>query len=194
MTIPNFITIARLVAVPLIVWLMLEDLYLMAALVFAIAGLSDAVDGFIAKKFGQESKLGGYLDPIADKALLVSVFVTLGFKDVLPLWLIVLAVSRDILIVGAVILSWMLEKPVIMRPLWISKLNTAMQIVLIAAALGEQAGVVMFGKIIPAGIAVVAATTVLSAAGYVAQWIRHMSDNDRDPNSDKEPDNRETPS
>jgi cardiolipin synthase len=188
LTIPNFITIARLVAVPLIVWLMIEDLYLMAALVFAIAGLSDAIDGFIAKKFGQESTLGGYLDPIADKALLVSVFVTLGFKGVLPLWLIVLAVSRDILIVGAVILSWMMEKPVMMRPLWISKLNTAMQIVLVAVALGEQAGVVMFGKIIPAGIAVVAATTVLSAAGYVAHWIKHMSDND------SEPDNRETPS
>ncbi len=178
MTIPNFITIARLVAVPLIVWLMIRDLYLMAAFVFAIAGISDAVDGFIAKKFGQESVLGGYLDPVADKALLVCVFVTLGFKGVLPLWLIILAVSRDILIVGAVILSWMLEKPVKMKPLWISKLNTTVQIVLIAVALGERAGVVIFGQIIPIGIAVVAATTVLSGAGYLAQWVRHMSDNE----------------
>ena len=169
MTIPNFITIARLVAVPLIVWLMIEDLYLTAVLFFALAGLSDAVDGCIAKKFDQESVLGGYLDPIADKALLVSVFVTLGFKDVLPLWLIILAVSRDILIVGAVILSWMLEKPVGMRPLWISKLNTTMQIILIALALGEEAGVAMLGTIVPAAIAVVAATTVLSAAGYLMQ-------------------------
>ena len=183
MTIPNFITIARLVAVPMIIWLMVRDLYLMAALVFAIAGISDAVDGFIAKKFGQESVLGRYLDPIADKALLVSVFVTLGFKGVLPLWLIILAVSRDILIVGAVILSWMLEKPVKMKPLWISKLNTAMQIVLIAVALGEQAGIVVFGQIIPIGIAVVAATTVLSGAGYLAEWVKHMSDHENDVNN-----------
>lgn len=182
MTIPNFITIARLVAVPLIVWLMIRDLYLMAAVVFAVAGISDAVDGFIAKKFNQESVLGGYLDPVADKALLVSVFVTLGFKGVLPLWLIILAVSRDFLIVGAVILSWMLEKPVKMKPLWISKLNTAVQIVLVAVALGEQAGVVIFGQIVPIGIAVVAATTVLSGAGYLTEWVRHMSDGESDVN------------
>lgn len=182
MTIPNFITIARLVAVPLIVWLMIRDLYLMAALAFALAGISDAVDGFIAKTFRQESMLGGYLDPVADKTLLVSVFVTLGFKGVLPLWLIMLAVSRDFLIIGAVILCWMLEKPIRIRPLWISKLNTAAQIILVAAALGEQAGVSAFGQIIPIGIAVVAATTVMSAAGYLAQWVRHMSDNENDTN------------
>ena len=176
MTIPNFITIARLVAVPFIVWLMIRDLYLLAAVAFAIAGISDAVDGFIAKHYQQASVLGGYLDPLADKVLLVSVFVTLGFKGVLPLWLILLAVSRDFLIVGGVILSWMLEHPVKMRPLWVSKFNTAAQIVLIALALGERAGLTGFKPYIWIGIAVVAASTVLSAASYLRQWVRHMSD------------------
>lgn len=176
MTIPNFITIARLFAVPLIVWLMIRDHYLLAVIAFAITGISDAVDGFIARRYEQASELGGYLDPIADKALLVSVFVTLGFKGVLPLWLIILAVSRDILIVGAVILAWMINKPLAMRPHWVSKVNTAAQILLIALALGERAGVTGFAMAVQIGILVVAASTVLSAASYLREWNRHMSE------------------
>ena len=175
MTIPNFITVARLLAVPLIVWLMIRDLYLLAAVAFAVTGISDAVDGFIARRYGQSSELGGYLDPIADKALLVSVFVTLGFKGVLPLWLIILAVSRDLLIVGAVILAWMVNRPLEMRPLWVSKFNTAAQILLVALALGERAGVGAFTTAVQIGIFVVAASTVLSAASYLREWNRHMS-------------------
>ncbi len=184
MTIPNFITLARLFAVPLIVWLMIEDLFVLAALAFVVAGISDAVDGFIARRYQQESRLGGYLDPITDKALLVSVFVTLGFKDILPLWLIMLAVSRDLLIVGAVVLSWMVNHPVAMRPLWISKINTAAQIVLVALALGEQAGVSAFGPFIAIGIAVVAGSTLLSAISYLREWNRHMSSDETDVNSE----------
>jgi len=176
LTIPNFITIARLFAVPLIVWLMINDLYLLAAILFALAGISDAVDGFIAKHYDQSSELGGYLDPLADKALLVSVFVTLGFKGVLPLWLIMLAVSRDILIVGAVILAWMMNNPLAMRPHWVSKFNTAAQIVLVALALGERAGVTGFGSLVGFGVVVVAASTVLSAASYLREWNQHMSE------------------
>jgi cardiolipin synthase len=141
-----------------------------------LAGISDAVDGFIAKRYSQSSELGGYLDPLADKALLVSVFVTLGFKGVLPLWLIMLAVSRDILIVGAVILAWMVDRPLAMRPHWVSKFNTAAQIVLIALALGNQAGVSGFGPLIQIGVFVVAVSTVLSAASYLREWNQHMSE------------------
>ncbi|MGH6925977.1 MAG: CDP-alcohol phosphatidyltransferase family protein, partial [Propylenella sp.] len=106
MTIPNFITIARLIGVPLIVWLMIADRFVEATALFVVAGISDAVDGFIAKRFGAASQLGAYLDPIADKALLVSIYVTLGLADHLPVWLVIAVVSRDILIVGAVVLSW----------------------------------------------------------------------------------------
>ena len=91
---------------------------------FLIAGVSDGIDGWIARRFDQRSELGAYLDPIADKALLVSIFVTLGLVGVLPVWLVILVVSRDILIVGGVVLSWMLGSAVPIRPLLVSKANT----------------------------------------------------------------------
>jgi len=175
-TLPNFITIARLLAVPFIVWLLIGDRYFAAAVVFVAAGISDAADGFIAKRFHLSSDLGAYLDPLADKALLVSVFVMLGFKGVLPPWLIVLAVSRDILIVGAVILSWMLSNPVAMKPLWVSKFNTVAQIVLIAIALGARSGLTMFDNLLWPAIVAAGVLTVGSAAAYLVEWFRHMSE------------------
>src|SRR5687767_13926503 len=117
---------------------MIADRFAEATLLFVIAGLSDAADGFIAKRFGATSVLGAYLDPIADKSLLVSVFVTLGFKGALPAWLIVLVVSRDLFIIGGVILSYILANPMAVRPLMVSKLNTAAQILLIALVLADQ--------------------------------------------------------
>ena len=175
MTIPNFITIARLLSVPLIVWLMIADRFAEATLLFIIAGLSDAADGFIAKRFGAASELGAYLDPIADKALLVSVFITLGFKGVLPAWVIILVVSRDILIVGGIILSYLLANPIAVRPLWVSKANTAMQILLIALVLGERSGVSIFQPLLAAIVVAVASLTVASAGAYLVDWVRHMA-------------------
>lgn len=175
MTIPNFITIARLLGVPLIVWLMIADRFGEATLLFVIAGLSDAADGFIAKRFGATSVLGAYLDPIADKALLVSVFVTLGFKGVLPAWLIVLVVSRDLFIIGGVILSYMLAIPMAMRPLRVSKLNTAAQILLIALVLAGQTMINVYQPLLTGGVLAVAALTVASATAYLIEWVRHMA-------------------
>ena len=82
---------------------------LYSSVLFLIAGLSDAADGYLAKRFGWHTELGTYLDPIADKALLVSIYVTLGFTNHLPVWLVIAVVSRDILIVGAFLLSWILS-------------------------------------------------------------------------------------
>ena len=112
MNIPNSITLGRLVLVPLVVWLIIDHQMEAAFLLFLLAGLSDAADGYLAKRYGWNSELGAYLDPIADKALLVSIYVTLGFAGHLPVWLVIAVVSRDILIVGAVVLSWMLSRPV----------------------------------------------------------------------------------
>jgi cardiolipin synthase len=174
-TVPNFITIARLLSVPLIIWLMIADRFVDATVLFIIAGISDAADGFIAKRFGAASELGAYLDPIADKALLVSVFVTLGFKGVLPAWLIVLAVSRDILIIGGLLLSYMLSNPMAVRPLWVSKANTTAQIILIALVLGDRSGATIFQPFLAATVLAVAALTVVSAAAYLVEWVRHMT-------------------
>ncbi len=142
---------------------------------FVIAGVSDGIDGFIARQFDQRSELGTYLDPIADKLLLVSVFVMLGLTGELPLWLVILAVSRDGLIVGAVLLSTIMGNPVEMKPLFISKANTAVQIVLAALVLAQLAlhvegGTLRAGLVILSGL-----LTAASAAAYLVAWFRHMN-------------------
>jgi len=174
-TIPNFITIGRLITVPLIVWLMIADRFVEATVLFVLAGISDAADGFIAKRFGAASELGAYLDPIADKALLVSVFVTLGFKGVLPPWLIVLVVSRDLFIIGAMLLAYVLSNPMPVRPLWVSKANTVAQILLIAFVLGDRSGAAALSLPIYATVLGVAVLTVVSAGAYLVEWVRHMA-------------------
>ena len=137
MNIPNSLTLGRLVLVPLVVWLIIDHEMQAAFLLFLLAGLSDAADGYLAKRYGWNTELGAYLDPIADKALLVSIYVTLGFAGHLPVWLVIAVVSRDILIVGAVVLSWMLSRPLSMQPLLVSKANTLSQIVLAGLVLAE---------------------------------------------------------
>ncbi|UCI06544.1 CDP-alcohol phosphatidyltransferase family protein [Mesorhizobium sp. B1-1-8] len=177
MTIPNMITIMRLLLVPAVVLAMLDTRWDWAFAGFVIAGVSDGVDGFIARRWNQSSRLGAYLDPIADKLLLVSVFVVLGFARELPLWLVVTMVSRDALIVCAVLLSSVMAHPVEMKPLFVSKANTAVQIVLAALVLGELAFAVHLGQARPALILLSGALTVASAAAYLVTWLRHMSGN-----------------
>lgn len=175
MTIPNLITILRLVLVPAIVLAMLKARWDWAFAGFIVAGVSDGVDGFIARNFNQRSRLGAYLDPTADKVLLVSVFVVLGIIGELPLWLVIAAVSRDALIVCAVLLSTVMGQPVEMRPLPISKINTAIQIVLAALVLGELSLDLHLGSLRIWLILVSGLLTVGSAAAYLVAWLRHMN-------------------
>ncbi len=175
MTIPNLITILRFLLVPAVVLAMLQARWDWAFAGFAVAGISDGVDGFIARHFNQHSRLGAYMDPMADKLLLVSVFVVLGIAGELPLWLVVLAVSRDALIVFAVLLSSVMGQPVEMKPLVVSKLNTAVRLVLAALVLAELAFGVGMGMVRPALIILSGLLTVASAAAYLVAWLRHMS-------------------
>ncbi|MCB1452873.1 MAG: CDP-alcohol phosphatidyltransferase family protein [Rhizobiaceae bacterium] len=175
MTIPNFITLLRFLLVPAIVYAMLEGAMGWALAGFLIAGVSDGVDGFIARQFDQRSELGAYLDPIADKLLLVSVFVVLGLMSELPLWLVIAAVSRDLLIVGGVVLSSLLYHPVEMKPLMVSKANTAVQIVLAAAVLFELALETAFGGVRGWLVILSGGLTGASAAAYLVAWLRHMN-------------------
>jgi cardiolipin synthase len=174
-TIPNFITIARLISVPLVVWLMIADRFEEATILFVLAGISDAADGFIAKRFGAASELGAYLDPIADKALLVSVFVTLGLKGILPPWLIVLVVSRDLFIIGGMLLAYVLSNPMPVRPLWVSKANTTAQILLIGFVLADKSLTMTLNPAIYVTVLAVAVLTVVSAGAYLVEWVRHMA-------------------
>lgn len=175
LTIPNVITLGRILLVPVVVWAIASGAMLIAFALFVAAGVSDAVDGFLAKRLRQTSELGAYLDPLADKALIVSIYVTLGISGAIPRWLVILVVSRDIMIIGAVILSWLMGSPIRMKPLWVSKFNTAAQILfacLVLASLG-------FGFTIePLRVGLmlaVAALTLLSIAAYLAEWVRHMN-------------------
>lgn len=173
-TIPNLITIARLFLVPLTVWLIVSEEAVLAFWVFVLAGVSDGVDGFIARQFNQRSYLGGFLDPLADKVLLVSIYVTFAIVGDLPAWLAILVVSRDLLIVGGVVLSWMLDKPIAMHPRAISKVNTLAQIVLASIVLADQAFAPDFGAITEVMVVLVGLLTLGSAGVYVVDWVRHM--------------------
>ncbi len=177
MSLPNLITIARILSVPVMVWAIASGEMLVAFGLFVVAGLSDAVDGFLAKRFGMRSELGAYLDPLADKALIVSIYLTLGISGAVPRSLVILVVSRDILIVGAVMLSWLVDKPIAVKPLLISKLNTAAQIAFAGLVLASLGFGFDAGLALPAGIGVVAALTLLSIAAYLREWVRHMGRN-----------------
>src|SRR6185437_13734129 len=126
-SIPNFITVGRILLVPIIIWAIASNQMELAFAVFIVAGVSDAVDGFLAKRFNMTSDLGALLDPLADKALLVSIYVALGIWGAIPPWLVILVVSRDFMIVAAVMVSWLFDKPVAMKPSMVSKLNTVAQ-------------------------------------------------------------------
>ncbi len=174
-SLPNLITIARILIVPLVVWLIIGHQYGFAFLAFLAAGVSDAVDGYIARRFRLQSELGAYLDPIADKALLVSIYVSLAILQVLPNWLAIIVVTRDVLIVGAVVLAQLLERPLEMKPLLISKINTVAQIVFAGALLLALSSGLQLQVLLMAGAILVAGLTLASGAIYMRDWVRHMS-------------------
>src|SRR6266853_1749138 len=136
-SIPNIIALGRILLVPVIVWAIASNQWKIAFALFVIAGVSDAVDGFLAKRFNMASELGALLDPLADKALLVSIYVALGFWGEVPGWLVILVVSRDLMIVSAVIVSWLFDKPIPMKPSMVSKLNTVAQVAFAALVLAS---------------------------------------------------------
>lgn len=175
LNLPNTVTVARIVLVPFVVWAITAGRYQLAFWLFVAAGLSDAVDGFLAKRLGAQSEFGAYLDPLADKALLMSIYVTLGIVTLLPLWVVIAVVSRDIMILGAVIVSWIVGKPINIQPLIVSKLNTLAQILLATLALASNAFLFNPSPFEEMLLVAVGALTLLSAAAYLASWLRHMA-------------------
>jgi cardiolipin synthase (CMP-forming) len=176
---PNTITLVRILLVPFTIWLLISHQYAWALVAFLTAGISDAADGYLARKLNVQSDLGTYLDPLADKALLVSIFVALGLMQVIPEWLVILVVTRDVLIVGAVILCWVMSKPIAMRPMWISKVNTTAQIIFAGGVLGVLGTGLKLDGILPVAVALVAALTIASGGMYMLAWMKHMSGTDK---------------
>ncbi len=175
MSIPNLITLGRILLVPVVVWAIVSGEMRGAFLLFLLAGISDAVDGFLAKRFQMKSELGAYLDPLADKALIVSIYISLGIAKALPIFLVILVVSRDIMIVSAFMLTLLIGKPMAVRPLMVSKANTAAQILLAVVVLAENAFNIDASLATQLLMALVAVLTLLSIAFYLAEWVRHMN-------------------
>ena len=176
LNIPNSISLLRICLVPVVVWLIITDQIQAAFGIFVLAGLSDAVDGFIAKRYGMKTELGAYLDPLADKLLLVSIYIALGLLGEIPSWLVILIVSRDVLIISGFLLSWVLEHPFAIDPAYVSKINTALQILLAAVVLGDMAFGLDLNGMKSLLIYVTGTLTLLSAATYLLNWLQHMSD------------------
>lgn len=159
--------------VPL-VWLIVAENLLAAFWLFVVAGISDALDGFVAKRFNARTNLGSYLDPLADKVLLDGIYLALAMGQWLPAWLVGLVIARDLLIVfGAAMIR---RRNAVFRPepLLIGKINTFAQMVLAACALANMGGLVEMATAVDVLVIVVALTTLLSGAGYAAQALRSV--------------------
>ena len=172
----NWLTLLRLCLVPLVITAISQHRFDLAFAGFVLAGLTDAIDGYIARNFNQMTELGAILDPIADKSLLVSIFITMGILGIIPVWLVILVVARDLMIVGAVIVSWLLSNPVEIRPLFVSKANTVAQIVFAAYKLGTLTFQAEVPTIETGLIAAVCILTMASIAAYLSGWLKHMSE------------------
>ncbi len=175
MSIPNFISLARLIAVPFIVYLILQASYGWAFWAFMLAGVSDALDGYIAKRMDQASNLGSYLDPIADKVLLVGVYLTLGHKGLIDDLVVILVVFRDLMIVGGVFLLFIFRNHTKVEPILVSKFNTGAQLVLVTVVLAEAGNEFAVPMLDQTLSWLVIVTTIVSGAWYLVRWGRQMA-------------------
>ncbi len=168
--IPNLLTLLRIAAVPVLILMLKDEAYAFALVLFVLAGLSDGLDGYIAKRYHYETRLGAILDPVADKLLLVSCFVMLSLLGKIPFWLMVIIAFRDLLIVGGYLMLVILDGTVAMRPSVVSKINTVLQIALVAATLAQNAHWVTWPVLANVLIYTVTLTTIWSGAQYVWVW------------------------
>jgi cardiolipin synthase (CMP-forming) len=175
MNIANIITVARLLSVPVVLYCLLHGDMQLAFYVFLFAGLSDAVDGVIARRFDLQTELGAFMDPIADKLLMVSVFVMLAWLGLIPDWIVFLAVTRDALIVGAILVASLIGNPIRVAPLMVSKVNTAAQILLIVTVLSDQAFGLGLNSFVTILLYLTALLTFASGASYLVVWMRHVA-------------------
>ena len=168
---PNLITISRIALAPVLILLLKDQQYAASLGVFVVAGISDGLDGYIAKRFNFISRLGSILDPLADKILLVSSYVMLTILDHVPFWLMLTVAFRDLFIIGGFIIYTSMIGSVQMRPSWLSKFNTFMQISLVIVILAQQALHLVYSPLIDVLIYAVLVTTVASGVHYLWIWL-----------------------
>ena len=174
--IPNLLTLLRILLVPVFVILLIQGQFLKAILVFVLAGLTDALDGFLARVLHQKTDLGLYLDPLADKALIVTSFVTLSVMGLIPPWLSVLVISRDFIILLGISVMTLMSIPFEIKPAAVSKVTTALQLLTVFVVLvlsylqgPEQDGRVYFL------FWLTGALTVISGLNYIMRGLRFVS-------------------
>ncbi len=162
----------RMLLVAPIIYFLLERRYGLALSIFAVAGVSDALDGFLAKRYAWTSWLGGILDPLADKLLLMASYICLAWLSLLPVWLVVLVLVRDaVIVIGALCYHYLIA-PLRADPSCLSKINTVAQIALVLLVIFNQAIPWLDAQWIMASVYFVAATTLLSGVIYIWQWAR----------------------
>ena len=180
LNLPNFVTLIRIVAIPFFLVLLSSRLYLDALIVFIVGGLTDALDGFVARMTNQKTSLGAHLDPVADKLLLISSFIMLGLIEAIPPWVVVLVVSRDIIImVGYGLIYFLVEERLVIRPSLIGKLSTVFQLVTVGVVLlflhDSQLVITWLDDLL---IYITAAATVISGFQYLYRglvWLQNRA-------------------
>jgi cardiolipin synthase len=176
MNIPNLITLLRIILVPVIVILLIQGSFFKALIVFIVAGLSDALDGFLARVLKQQTVLGAYLDPIADKALLASSFVTLSVLHIIPSWLTVIVISRDFIILLGISVLSIMSISVEIRPAFVSKVTTGLQLITVLLALSARCLPCGFNEIWSLALYwVTAFFTILSGLNYMLRGMELMN-------------------
>ena len=170
--IPNTISVIRILLVGPVVYCLLNQQYEMAWWLFVIAGISDGVDGYLARRFNWQTELGATLDPIGDKLLMVFSYLALGWLAQLPIWLVILVILRDVVIVLGTLFYRRLTGDKVIQPLYISKVNTVVQILLVVVIIYSLAFQVLPVWLAQSLIYIVAVTTITSGIGYVYVWTR----------------------
>ena len=173
---PNILSLVRIILVPLILWLLIQDLYIISAIIITMVGLTDYFDGYLARKYNSESLVGFYLDAIADKVLIITIYLVLGIKLLLPTYLIILIIFREALVSGAYLLKFLLDLKFNLKPILISKINTFLQIALIVFVclltvnqLNQSEKVIFVRDSL---IAIVTITTIVSSLIYIIIWLK----------------------
>tara|TARA_B110000967_G_C18901425_1_gene575614 strand:- start:3249 stop:3797 length:549 start_codon:yes stop_codon:yes gene_type:complete len=175
---PNILSIIRILSVPFILWLLILDRYLASALIVTIVGLTDFFDGYLARKYNAASKIGFFLDAIADKSLVVTIYFVIGIKLMLPVYLVILIIFREVLISCSYIFGLILGKKIDLKPIFISKINTFLQILLIVTVCLlaiDKFNILSFVNLFkPALIILVSITTISSSFLYMVMWFKKI--------------------
>ena len=180
MTVPNLITTIRILLAPVFIIYLINDKFLPALVIFLLCAVSDGIDGMLARLLNQRSRLGAYLDPLADKLLLVAAFVTLSVRGYLPAWLTVLVFSRDTMILLGIIVLFLNRVEVAIKPSYVSKVTTWLQFITIVAVL-SKAFMPFTVKLYPYIFYLTAILTITSGLHYMVQWFRMMGEGANEP-------------